>query len=368
MHLSMSRRALLASLALPLAAACDRLDARRHAVVQRLPDRPLTRIALGSCLDQRLPQPVWRTILAANPDLFIHLGDNVYADTLIPAEMAEAYRSLWGQADYQALRRNVPVMACWDDHDYGWSDAGAGYLMKEPSRALFCDFFGEPADSPRRRQPGGTYSARAFGPPGRRVRVIMLDGRWDRTPQPIAAWGDRARRDAAQMGYLDSHRADRGRLLGEAQWRWLDHELRKPAALRIIACGTRILAEETGYEAWASFPSERRRLFEVIRRTEARGVLLVSGDPHIAEVSRLAGPYVPYPLWELTASALNQPGDIAQRNERRVLGPWGEPNFGLIEIDWMPADPLIRFEVRGADGRRALRQVIPLGDLRTARA
>jgi alkaline phosphatase D len=37
------------------------------------------RIAFGSCIDQNMPQPIWDTILAAKPDLFIFGGDNVYA-------------------------------------------------------------------------------------------------------------------------------------------------------------------------------------------------------------------------------------------------------------------------------------------------
>ena len=37
------------------------------------------KIIFGSCIDQKKPQPIWQTILAAKPDLFIFGGDNVYA-------------------------------------------------------------------------------------------------------------------------------------------------------------------------------------------------------------------------------------------------------------------------------------------------
>ena len=38
-------------------------------------------IGFGSCLDQNLPQPIWKEIKAQNPEVFIMLGDNVYGDT-----------------------------------------------------------------------------------------------------------------------------------------------------------------------------------------------------------------------------------------------------------------------------------------------
>ena len=38
-------------------------------------------IGFGSCLDQDLPQPIWKDIKSQNPEVFIMLGDNVYGDT-----------------------------------------------------------------------------------------------------------------------------------------------------------------------------------------------------------------------------------------------------------------------------------------------
>ena len=39
------------------------------------------KIIFGSCIDQNKAQPIWQTILAAKPDLFIFGGDNVYASS-----------------------------------------------------------------------------------------------------------------------------------------------------------------------------------------------------------------------------------------------------------------------------------------------
>ena len=59
------------------------------------PRPPLSRIAFGSCAEQRRPQPIWDAILAYHPDLFIFAGDNVYGDfaTADAAGLKQAYDS-----------------------------------------------------------------------------------------------------------------------------------------------------------------------------------------------------------------------------------------------------------------------------------
>ena len=42
--------------------------------------RPLTRIAFGSCAYQERPQPIWAAVVSYRPELFIFAGDNVYGD------------------------------------------------------------------------------------------------------------------------------------------------------------------------------------------------------------------------------------------------------------------------------------------------
>lgn len=44
-----------------------------------LPAGPIQRIAFGSCAKHWQPQPIWDAVIAKKPDLFIFLGDNIYA-------------------------------------------------------------------------------------------------------------------------------------------------------------------------------------------------------------------------------------------------------------------------------------------------
>ena len=140
-------------------------------------------------------QPIWDVVVEAEPDLFVHLGDAIYPDitddetALIDpwpnpesvARIAAAYAKLAARPEFIRLRESVPVMAVWDDHDFGINDGDREFALKEESQQLFLDFFGEPADSRRRSTPG-IYESRIFGPEGRRVQVILLDVRYFRSP------------------------------------------------------------------------------------------------------------------------------------------------------------------------------------------
>lgn len=139
-------------------------------------DEPLTRIALGSCARQNLEQPIWDPIVAAKPDLFLFLGDNIYGDSKDIQVLRSKYAQLAAKPGYQRLKATCPILATWDDHDYGADDAGAEYPLKVESQKLFLDFFDEPVDSPR-RQREGIYDAKVFGPSGQRVQILLLDTR-----------------------------------------------------------------------------------------------------------------------------------------------------------------------------------------------
>jgi alkaline phosphatase D len=157
------------------------LLAAAPATAQEVP--PLTRITFGSCADQERPQPIWDAVLAYKPELFLFAGDNVYGDVGSPelAELREAYARAGSIAGFERVRREVPHLATWDDHDYGRNDAGAEFAQKAPSQALFLDFWQVPADDPRRGREG-VHASASFGPEGQRVQVILLDTRFFRSP------------------------------------------------------------------------------------------------------------------------------------------------------------------------------------------
>lgn len=324
-------------------------------------DQRLSRIAFGSCLDQRYAQPIWRQVVEAKPDLFLMLGDNVYGDAAGSElkELKEAYAMQAANPELAAARERMPFLATWDDHDYGWNDAGAEFPHKVASRALFASFWSVPeALLPK----DGIYRAHIVGPPGARVQVILLDLRTFRS-----AFLKRAAEERKTDGIPGPYKPDSDpakTMLGPAQWAWLAEQLKVPAEIRIIASSTQLLAEAHGFERWGHLPAEKARLIELIKSSDARGVIVVSGDRHRAAIyKRTDG--LNYPLYEVTSSALNRSRAGAELEDAGRLGPMlAEDNFGIIDIDWTART--VRLSLMPLSGRSEVRGELSFRELGVA--
>jgi len=327
------------------------------------PTPPLQVIAFGSCALQKHRQPIWAAVNADSPDLFVFLGDNIYGDTEDMDVLQAKYDMLAAKHGFIELRQNTQTVAIWDDHDYGVDDGGAEYPMKEQSRKVMLDFWDEPEDSPRRSQEGGIFTAYTFGPAGQRVQVILLDLRWNRSPlEKIELGKKNPDRVAKHMGpYVPSQDAD-AVLVGEQQWSWLEQQLREPADIRIIASGIQVLPEFSGWESWANFPHERHRLFSLLDELGTNGVFFISGDMHWSELSRIDDA-IDYPLWEITSSGLTRSKKTVSPNIHRVVEPYTDLHYGLIEIDWDQRDPQITFSIRDVVGQIVAQRDISLSEL-----
>lgn len=333
-------------------------------------DRTLTRIAFGSCAKQTKDQPIWDTVLANRPDLFVFLGDNIYGDTRDMNELRAKYAQLAAKPGFQKLRASTPLVAVWDDHDYGEDDSGADYPMKEESRKIFLDFWNEPAGTPRRSR-NGIYASYLFGPEERRVQVIVPDLRFNRTPiarqdlggKSYKEWEEAKRKAGGEVpgpyARLPDHAAT---MLGERQWRWLEQQFDVPAQVRIFASSLQVLADFPGWEAWINYSRDHQRLIDLIRRKRAGGVIFISGDTHYAELTRL-DVNVPYPFWDLTSSGLTEVWPVNVPNANRIGEQLREPNFGLIQIDWSSSPVRIALKALDLRGTARIEQRIDLSDL-----
>jgi alkaline phosphatase D len=350
MKLLRSLAVLLAVLAVPL-----RAQPARH------PDgRPLSVIAFGSCAEQTRPQPIWDAVLAQKPGLFLFLGDNIYADTEDMAVMDREYARLDRIPGFRRLRRTTPLLAVWDDHDFGVNDGGREYPQRDASQDRFLRFWREPAASPRWRRPG-LYDARVFGPPGRRVQVLMLDTRYFRSPLKPRPGGES---DALGRWIPDDDPA--ATMLGEAQWTWLEDQLKVPAELRLLVSSVQVVADDHGWEKWGNLPRERARLFDTLKRSGAEGVVVLSGDRHFAELHAMdAG--LGYPLYDFTSSGLNQAGTAFRwrpGSPTRVAMQGHGQNFGVVRIAWDRPGPRLWLESRDEQGAVRFAEPIPLSLLR----
>jgi len=277
----------------------------------------LRRIAFGSCIDQTKPQPIWDTVLADRPDLFIFGGDNVYASDQpwSAVRLAQAYAQQDEVPGLVRLRETVPHMAIWDDHDYGLNDGGAEFGHKSGSKAAF-----------------------------------LLDTRWFRSA--LKPTDDRGK--PGKERYLPD--ADPAKtMLGEAQWRWLEEQLRQPAELRLLVSSIQVVVEGHGWERWGNFPLERQRLYRLIADTQAQGVVFLSGDRHVGALYREATG-TPYPFYELTSSGITHPWrDAAEAGPNRLGALFTQQHYGVVDIDWGAATIRLALkDIRGAVQRSQL--------------
>jgi alkaline phosphatase D len=266
---------------------------------------------------------------------------------------------------FQRLRAQTPIIATWDDHDYGANDAGAEFPKKVESKEIFLDFFGEPPNTERRLRADGIYTAYRYGAAGQRIQVLLLDTRWARSPLLRVSDAEYAERRRHHIGPYTANTDPDARILSEAQWRWLEEQLRQPAELRLIATSIPFLQEGTGWETWSNFPAEQERLLALIEQTRANGLLFLTGDTHRAQFSKRAEG-VPYPLWEVNSSGLTENVEWPAPDASRLGGYYMDDNYGLVRVDWSEDDPEITLEIRAADNDLVLQNTIRLSELQIA--
>jgi alkaline phosphatase D len=287
------------------------------------------RIAFGSCLDQKKPQPIWRDVMATKPQLLLMMGDNVYGDFEDDnaEKLRQAYDMLGTHLEFSPVRAAVPILPIWDDHDLGRNDGGADFPQLKIATKLFHEFWGTKLERPMDQ---GLYFSRTYGPAGRRVQIIMLDMRTFRSP---------LKKKSSLWPYNGNYEPDPDPAknhLGEQQWAWFEAELAKPADVRLIVSSIQVLAEGHGWERWGNFPLQYERLKGLIAKAAGSApVVLLSGDRHFASMYNLK--IGDRDVLEVTASSLNIPLPFSNTDTRMpplVTEIFSEENFGTAAIDW----------------------------------
>ena len=283
-------------------------------------------VAFGSSTNQDLPQPLWSTILVQKPDLFLFMGDAV--QTLKPEQqpVAEQYRKLNRIPEFRAMREKIPFLVTWNDLDYGQELGGADFAGKETSKKEFLRNWTYVRDSISMGQ-GGIYHAKIIGPKKKMVQFIMLDTRSFRSPLT-------KEKDATKGSFKITPNIDaKATILGEEQWEWLEAQLKRPAQLRFIVTSIPLIASDIGSEKWSNFPKERQRFFDLIKKTHVRNVVVLSGDRRQASIAKTALKDWGM-LFDITASPINEPAGIAEKDASFEGDAFAVENFGLANIDW----------------------------------
>jgi alkaline phosphatase D len=289
--------------------------------------KTLQTIAFGSCNKSDMPQDYWQNIGKTNPDLWIWLGDIIYADTENMNQLEAMYNGQKSNPDYANFAKQTPIIGIWDDHDYGANDGGKDFAKKQESQQLLFDFLDIPKTA-KVRKTEGIYQSYTFGEEGKTIKIILLDSRYFRD--------ELQKNTTGEARYRINETGD---ILGETQWQWLENELaNSTAAINLIGSSIQLIPEEQGFEKWANFPIARQRFLDLIAKTQPRNPIILSGDRHIAEISKLKLANFDTPIYEITSSGLThaytKPAAKNEKNKYRIGELINEKNFTLLKIDW----------------------------------
>jgi alkaline phosphatase D len=291
-----------------------------------LSDEPLRRVAFGSCNDQTKRQDHWKWIARENPQLWIWLGDNIYADRASLDDRRAWYQLLKDNSDYRKFIDQVPVIGTWDDHDYYNENADGAYGDKDGSKDLLLEFMDVAYDNPVHSRPG-VFQSYAFGPIGQRTQVILLD-----------------------LRYFQNKNKNERSLLGELQWQFLENEIAQSNAdLFLIGSSLNVCSPVAiaSLEGWRGFPAERQRLYDLLGSTD-KPCILMSGDRHMGEIYRIILPSGK-PVYEVMSSGLTHAVGVRLPSPERLGDTVGRKNFGLLTIDWTAVGPEVQISLQSAE-------------------
>ncbi len=323
---------------------------------------PITRVIVGSCINEEKGTSTLASMAKEEADLTLLVGDNVYGDMdnalfyvnnqADLTELRDSYAELAADENFVAVRKARPMLATWDDHDYGANDAGRDFPFKEFAERIFERFYSVEGDASKRR---GVYSSTIAGPEGQRLQIILTDSRYFRSE--LTPSDDRGAKGKER--YIPSADPEQA-MLGEAQWIWLEEELQKPADLRLLISSIQVISTVHGWEAWSTMPKERDRLYELLAKTGADNTVFVSGDRHSSflykeEIEGLG------PVMELTASSVNSAfakTPVPDEYDKHQIGDgYAFENYGAIDIDWLKSE--VTLSILDDSGNEVMREIAP---------
>ena len=271
------------------------------------------KIGLGSCLDQDYPQPIWQSIKKEDLNYFIFLGDNVYGDTRYGSlrKMKSAYDKQ--KKVLPDFLNDISIFSIWDDHDFGINDGGADYRFKRRAQELYLDFWEITKDDDRSNREGIYFSKNEIFF-DKKFKFIFLDTRFFRS-----------KLKGKKSNYIENIEPD-ATILGNAQWTWLENELKSDFDFLFVFSSIQIIAKDHRFEKWSNFPNERAKLFELLEQFNDKTILF-SGDRHRAGIYRKNG------IIELTSSSMNKPGSSFSETDSYLIGKtYPQENYGVVEI------------------------------------
>jgi len=296
-------------------------------------------LSFGSCNNQNIENKLFKEILKNKPEAFIWGGDIIYSDTDKPQVLATNFKKFKEDSTYKNFAKKTKILGTWDDHDYGINDGGYENPIKQEAQHILLDFLDVPKNDKRREQEGVYYSE-TIKKDNNTIKIILLDTRYFRT--------ELTKDPTGKKRYIPT---TKGTMLGKTQWQWLEKELETSTAeFNIIVSSIQFLSNKHGFETWGNMPNEVEKLKNIILKTKAKNTIILSGDRHIAEISKIKIGNKK-PLIDFTSSGLTHAytGFTEEENPFRINKVVHEINFGLLKFDFK--NKKVLFEIRGSENK-----------------
>lgn len=282
-----------------------------------------TTFATMSCMadDWRFEEvinPIWERLRKARPDFLIMSGDVVYVDSFAFVERKKATeQDLWqryidslNRLPVYHFTRLIPILASWDDHDFGTNDGDREFAAKDPALRVFKAFFGG-RDLPGTFENGPGGVATRFTGFGQ--NFVLMDNRYFRQ-------ANKEQKKQETFGHW-----------GEKQHQWMIKGVQNSTNPTWIVNGNQIFnGKQLDFkEAMeANHPANYARLIEDLKKTTP-AVAFISGDIHFSEVMRIPAERLGFETYELTSSAMHSYSGDGWENPLRL------PGASTIEFNYL---------------------------------
>lgn len=305
-------------------------------------DPPPFSIAVGSCAyvnETEYDRPgspygsnyqIFESIHEDRPDAMLWLGDNTYlreVDWYSKTGVIHRYTHTRSLPEMQPLLASTHHYAIWDDHDFGPNDSDRSFIHKDLTREVFNNFWCNPTSGIKGE---GITTQFQWAD----IDFFLLDNRTFRAPN-----------------YLKEGEKP---LLGKEQIDWLiDALVKSRAPFKLIAIGGQVLNSAPVYENYIHHhEKERTYLLKRIQEEDIKGVVFLTGDRHLTELSEMTTP-TGLKIFDLTVSPFTSgpATKVTENNENLVDGTLVlQHNYGILNFSGSQKDRQMEINIYDANG------------------
>ena len=294
------------------------------------------RFIVGSCMSdshafEHVRSKIWDRMLTHDADFIMLLGDQVYVDDFDFVKRQKAnefdiwtrYIDSFRKIPLFQNRQLIPILAVWDDHDYGTNNSDKNFKSKKAAKKIFQAFFGGEniKDVYQVSTNGVSFSFNGFG-----QKFMMMDNRYNREPSKKAAFGQ----------------------WGKAQHQWFKKQISQSQGPIWLANGGQfftkatVITKKNGKKKQINetFVDDHPEHFKTLLsdlKTVKQPALFLSGDIHYSEIVGIEKEVLGYQTYEITSSPIHSYIFRSKKgpeswldNPRRILSV-KEHNYVVVE-------------------------------------